>query len=81
MNKVKAAVLLLLGASLALFTYQNWTYPSPSINFLIFTLPLLPYSALIFACLLIGFVCGWAARSLRVRRAERQAPASPADSP
>jgi hypothetical protein len=49
---------------------------------LIFSFPPIPYSLLIYGCLLIGFVGGWVAHLLKSRRSERQAPASaPASSP
>jgi cell division protein FtsX len=76
MSKTKGLGLLILGATLSLFAYQNWNYPAPPIHFLIFTFPPLPHSLIVYSCLLIGFVAGWVAHLLRSRRLKKQEPAS-----
>jgi cell division protein FtsX len=75
MTKAKGIGLLILFASLALFAYQNWNYPTPPIHFLIFTFPPVPYSFIIYSCLLIGFVVGWVAHARKIRRTGKNVPA------
>ena len=75
MNKAKGLGFLLLLASLGLFAYQNWNYPTPPIHFLIFTFPPIPHSMIIYSCLLIGFVAGWAAHARKVRKTGKNMPA------
>jgi cell division protein FtsX len=81
MSTAKGVGFLILFASLVLFAYQNWNYPTPPIHFLIFTFPPIPHSMIIYSCLLIGFVAGWVAHALKVRRAEKNLPATFSDSP
>lgn len=68
MTKAKMTGILLVVASLALFAYQNWNYPSPPIRFLIFTFPPIPNSLIIYSCLLLGFGAGWAAHAFKVKK-------------
>jgi cell division protein FtsX len=71
MNRVRGIVFAVLFAALVLFAYQNWIYPTPPLQFLFYTFPLIPHSLLIFSCLLIGFVAGWLAHFLKIRRVAR----------
>lgn len=72
MTKTKRVGFAVLFAALVLFAYQNWNYPAPPIHFLFFTFPPIPYSLIIYSCLLIGFMAGWAAHGLKIRRTERK---------
>jgi cell division protein FtsX len=81
MTKAKGIGLAILFASLVLFAYQNWIYPTLPIEFLFFTFPLIPHSLLIYSCLLIGFVIGWVAHFLKARRVERSTTVNQGDLP
>jgi uncharacterized integral membrane protein len=75
MNKLKALLLILLGILLVLFARENWHYPQPAIKLLGWEFLPLPHSLLIYACLVLGFIAGWAAHALRARRKKRAAAA------
>jgi TRAP-type C4-dicarboxylate transport system permease small subunit len=68
MNKVKGLLLLLLGALLVAFGYQNWQPPSPPIQLFGYDLPAVPQALIIYNCLVLGFLGGWMTHVLRLRK-------------
>jgi uncharacterized integral membrane protein len=72
MNKVKSIAFLILFALVVLFTYENWVHPEPTIKFLTFTFPSIPYVLVIYASLLIGFVAGWLVHARRVKKSQKE---------
>jgi hypothetical protein len=68
MSKVKGLLLLLLGALLVTFGYQNWQPPSPAIQLFGYAFPAVPQVLLIYGCLALGFLGGWMTHVLRLRK-------------
>ncbi len=82
MNKVKGVLLLLLGALLVAFAYQNWQPPSPPIQLFGYAFPAVPQVLIIYGCLALGFLGGWLAHIFRLRkRRAAQAQASAPEEP
>lgn len=76
----KGVGVLIICGFLMLLAYQNWN-PTPSINLLFFSLPPMPYSFIIFICFLLGFISGWVAHVLKIRKAKEEMSAESAESP
>ena len=70
-------------ALLVFFALENWTYPNPPVRILGQAFLPLPLSLIIYSSLVIGFVAGWLAHALKIKRERREAlaasqePASP----
>jgi uncharacterized integral membrane protein len=79
MTKLRIFLLLLVGVFLTLFAKDNWYYPP--LKFLKFEFFPLPLSLLIYGCLLLGFLSGWVAHALKVRRKKLTAPADKVSTP
>ncbi len=77
MNKLKGLFLFLLGIFLVIFAMEN-KQPAPPLMFIKFELATLPTFAIIYACLVLGFVGGWGAHALRARRKRMAAAAEAA---
>ncbi|MGQ9688112.1 MAG: LapA family protein [Desulfobaccales bacterium] len=78
MTKVKVVALLAFGAALAIFTVQNWQYPTPPVHFLGFQFLPLPMSLIILGFFGVGFLAGFLTCVVRAkRRAPEEAPAPP----
>jgi uncharacterized integral membrane protein len=75
MTKMKAIVLLVVGALLTIFIIQNWQQPSPPVQFLGFHFLPLPQSVIILGFLLLGFLAGWVAHVFLVRKSQQESPA------
>jgi uncharacterized integral membrane protein len=72
MTKLKGLLLLLLGALLVDFAVEN-ALPGPQIKLFRFELGKLPIFLFVYGSVLIGFLGGWLARALKVRRQKRAA--------
>ncbi len=79
MTKWKIVLLLLVGIILTLFAKDNWNYPV--LKFLRFEFSPLPQALLIYGGLVLGFLSGWVAHALKVRRQKIAAAAPPPASP
>lgn len=74
MNKVKALFLLLLGVLLMDFAVEN-ALPGNPLKLFGFELGRPPIFLLIYACLGLGFLGGWLAHALKVKKRKRAAAA------
>jgi uncharacterized integral membrane protein len=70
MNKFKGLLLLLLGALLVIFAVEN-SLPAPQIKLFRYQLGKPPVFLLVYGSLLIGFLAGWLAHVLKIRRQKR----------
>ncbi len=75
MNKLKALFFILVGVFLVVFAMEN-LQPSPTIKLFRNEIVTLPTFAIIYAFLAVGFVVGWAAHTLRMRKKRRAAEAA-----
>ena len=66
MSKVKIFLLLVVGIALTLFAKDNWSYPA--LKFLKFEFSPLPQAGIIYGGVLFGFLGGWLAHALKVRK-------------
>ena len=73
MNRLKGMLVFLLGILLALFAWQNWQPPNPPVRLLGYEILPLPQGLIIYLCLLLGFIGGWLARGVRLRKKRRAA--------
>jgi uncharacterized integral membrane protein len=74
MNKFKALFLAVIGAVLAIFIYENWSYPNPPVRFLGFEFLPLPVPVIILGCFLLGFLAGWVTNAFGVKQHKHEAP-------
>jgi uncharacterized integral membrane protein len=72
-NRLKGVIIFLLGVLLALFAWQNWQPPQPPVRLFGYEVLPLPQVLIIYLCLLAGFIAGWLAHGLRLRRKRRAA--------
>lgn len=68
MRKAKALWLLVIGAALTIFVVENWHYPTPPLQFLGFRFLPLPHALIMISCFVLGFLVGWLAHVLRVKK-------------
>jgi uncharacterized integral membrane protein len=71
MNKVKAAVLVILAVVLIAFAVEN-AQPSPVIKLFKFQLGELPTYLLVYVSLAAGIIIGWVAHALRLRQKQQE---------
>jgi len=72
MTKVKGIMLLLLGILVAAFAWEN-VKPAPPLKLFGFDLMVLPTFIIVYSNLLVGFLAGWIAHALKVKRNRRAA--------
>ncbi len=72
MNKLKALLLLLLGALLVDFAVEN-ALPSPVLKLIKFELGKLPIFALVYGSFALGLLSGWLGHVLRAKRQRKAA--------
>jgi uncharacterized integral membrane protein len=71
---MKAFWLLVVGAILAIFIFQNWQYPTPPVQFLGFQILPIPQSAIILSFFALGFLAGWVAHVFKVKKYQQEIP-------
>jgi uncharacterized integral membrane protein len=74
MSKMKAFWLLIIGALLAIFIVQNWQYPNPPVQFLGYQFLPIPQSVIVLGSLVLGFLVGWLAHSLKAKKRQQEMP-------
>ncbi len=77
MSRFKAVVLLVFGAVLAVFIYQNWVYPNPAVRFLNFEFLPLPMSVILLGFFLLGFLAGWVVNAFSAKVHKHETPSEP----
>ncbi len=80
MSKTKGLLLLVIIILASVFAWENKA-PAPPLKLFGLDLMVFPTFLLVYICLLIGFVTGWVAHVLRVKKKKRQAEAESAQSP
>jgi len=73
MTKAKGLVLLVIGVALVIFTWENWHFPEPPIQFLGLRFMPLPHGLIVICTFLLGFLVGWATFAVRAKRHQKQA--------
>jgi len=73
MARFKLVLLLLAAVLLVIFAMENRAYPNPPISLLGFAFLPLPHFLIIYTSLTIGFLAGWFAHVLKVKRRRREA--------
>jgi cbb3-type cytochrome oxidase subunit 3 len=72
MSKFKGFLLLFLIVLAAVFAWEN-KQPAPPLKLFGFDLMVFPTFLLVYLCLLTGFLGGWVAHALKVKKKKRQA--------
>jgi uncharacterized integral membrane protein len=76
MSRFKLLLFLAVCVLLVIFAMENWKYPNPPITFLGLAFLPLPHPLIIYTCLAMGFVAGYLACALKIKRERREAQAA-----